>query len=504
MKQAWLARLLACAGLTATAAAAQTPPAAAELWVLDAAGARLDPAAQHASLSRTLPIELGALPEPDRDALTLLLLGPPDSALETLQVLTLDAEGRPLDVTDDFRLQPATCPEGVAPELVCFQAPPLRLTFDAQERQHPALKQRSLRAQVGGKLRVSLGSRRLLELPVGGPRRARGPAIERLRARVRVLVLRSHQGGAPAVGGNDAGARQIMRQELATAAAIWGQCGVELGERLEQASIQIVDPPTSQLLNVGCGLGLPASGGRLRLQSGRKTVTLETHAGERPVNVALRLAQALGGGRELPRVFENARASGAALGTADVLLDGPARWERPKDAPSSTDPSLPLCFGQVDLSDGLNHFSDGDAFVGTLEERTLLRALEDGDPRSLEILVVPELGAGGRIGESFIVSPGSSLPNSVIIDRSAISAGARSFALAHELGHIFLSMPGHPDDFGVDQSWSLMDADVADGSIFGPRRLSNADCERVVTQTGPLGLTPLLEAVPLRPLKAVR
>ena len=112
--------------------------------------------------------------------------------------------------------------------------------------------------------------------------------------------------------------------------------------------------------------------------------------------------------------------------------------------------------------------------------------------------MVPELGGGGRIGESFIVSPGSSLPNSVIIDRSAISAGARSFALAHELGHLFLSMPGHPDDFGVDKSWSLMDADVADGSLFGPRRLSIADCERMLTQTGPAGLTPLLEAVPLR------
>jgi hypothetical protein len=54
-------------------------------------------------------------------------------------------------------------------------------------------------------------------------------------------------------------------------------------------------------------------------------------------------------------------------------------------------------------------------------------------------------------------------------------------------------MPGHPDDFGVDQSWSLMDADVADPTIFGPRRLSNADCERALTQSGPRAFTPLLE-----------
>ena len=503
--RAW--RTLACVWLCAASATAQTPPTTAELWALDTAGVRVDPARQHASLSRTLPAELGALPEADRDALTFVLVGPPDTALEPLQVLTLDAEGRPLDVSVDFRMQPAVCPDGVAPELVCFRAPPLRLTFDEQERQHPALKQRSLRAQVGGTVRASLGKRRLLELAVGGPRRANGTAIERLRARVRVLVLRSHKGGMPAVGGTDAGARQVMQKELASAAAVWGQCGVEISQRSVPASaplassnlsIQIVDPPTTQLLNVGCGLAQPASGGVLRLQSGRKLVTLETHPGESPISVALRLAPLLGAAGKAPRVFENARTSGASLGSADIVLDGSRRWERSTDASLSTDATLPLCIGQVDLSDGLSHFSDGDAFVGTLEERTLLRSLEDRDPRSIEVLVVPELGGGGRIGESFIVSPGSSLPNSVIIDRSAISAGARSFALAHELGHLFLSMPGHPDDFGVDKSWSLMDADVADGSIFGPRRLSAADCERMLTQTGPRGLTPLLEAVPLR------
>jgi hypothetical protein len=56
---------------------------------------------------------------------------------------------------------------------------------------------------------------------------------------------------------------------------------------------------------------------------------------------------------------------------------------------SSTDPTLPLCSAEVDLQDGLSHFGDGDAFAGTLEERALLRALDDGDPGSIEVLVVP-------------------------------------------------------------------------------------------------------------------
>jgi hypothetical protein len=134
--------------------------------------------------------------------------------------------------------------------------------------------------------------------------------------------------------------------------------------------------------------------------------------------------------------------------------------------------------------------------LGTQEERALLRSFDDGDARSVEVLVVPELDGGQRIGESFIVSTGSSLSSSVLIDRSAIGAGARSFALAHELGHVFMAMPGHPDDFGVDQPWSLMDADVADGTIFGPRHLSLADCERAATQSGPQSPVPVLSAVP--------
>ncbi len=109
-----------------------------------------------------------------------------------------------------------------------------------------------------------------------------------------------------------------------------------------------------------------------------------------------------------------------------------------------------------------------------MEERSLIKAFDDGDPTTIEVLVIPSFSRTGRIGESFIYADGGSIRNAVIIDRAGIRAGARSFALAHELGHILLDMPGHPDDFGVDSPSSLMDADAADPTIFGPRRLSVA------------------------------
>jgi hypothetical protein len=487
----WRSGLLLLSFCRLTLAAPALP---VELRIVAHDGKTLDAARAQATLSRTLPPELGAVPGPDRDALRFLLIAPPDASVQPLEVLTFGAAGRPLDAIVNFPLEPATCPDGVAPELVCRQTLPLRLVTVELDRAHPVTKRRTILAALGGSVRVSLGGQRLLDLPVSGLQSPRAAASGRSRARLRVLILRPERGSAPAVGGTEAGAKQLLQTELASAAAIWAQCGIEL----EAASIDVVDPPRSQLASLGCGLGQTASGGWLRLQNGARQVSLQTHAGESPVGVALRLVAALGNGRNTPEVFENQRDARDALPSADLLLNGPGQWSRAGAEPLSSDPTLPLCLGQVDLNDGLSHFGDGNAFSGTLEERALLRAFDDADPRSIELFVVPGFESGERIGESFIVSPGSSLSSSVIIDRSAIWAGARSFALAHELGHVLLAMPGHPDDFGVDQSWSLMDADVGDATIFGPRRLSVADCERALTQSGPRAFTPLLEPSPRR------
>jgi hypothetical protein len=43
----------------------------------------------------------------------------------------------------------------------------------------------------------------------------------------------------------------------------------------------------------------------------------------------------------------------------------------------------------------------------------------------------------------------------------------------------------------------LMDADAADSTIFGPRRLSTEDCERALEQSGATAPMPLIEHWPL-------
>ena len=74
---------LACL-LTGTVAQAEAPQPARELRVLDFRNEPLELAGLQASLSRSLPDELGSLTGPDRDALRFLLVGPPDSSLEAL------------------------------------------------------------------------------------------------------------------------------------------------------------------------------------------------------------------------------------------------------------------------------------------------------------------------------------------------------------------------------------------------------------------------------------
>ncbi|MEB2323952.1 MAG: hypothetical protein OZ921_15680, partial [Sorangiineae bacterium] len=153
--------------------------------------------------------------------------------------------------------------------------------------------------------------------------------------------------------------------------------------------------------------------------------------------------------------------------------------------------------GAVELADGLRHFTDSDAAAGTVEERSLVKAYDDGDPRTVEVFIVPSFTKLGRVGESFLSDDGAGVMNTVIVDRSAVRLGARSFVLAHELGHVLLAMPGHPDDYGVDQPESLMDSDAADPTIFGPRRLSVDECVRAVRESGPRAPLPLLEAWPM-------
>jgi len=472
-----------------------------DVVAVDKNGERVDLSRSHASITRTLPAGLGsgADVEDDSDALRWIVAGEASVLPAHLAVSSFGADGGPLDTLGEVPLTETPCPSDLPQELSCRGTPAIRATSDLVDRSHPEALRHSLLAEVGGKIVVGF-DHAMAALRVGGPRHTALGPLERFRGRLRVRLVRLAAKGSPPVGGNDAGALAIGREEVRTASALWGQCGIHFGLPAEQ-DVQVVDPPPPHLIAVGCDLGAPASGGVISFVVDKKLVSVTTLAGQTPTQVASAVASALRRAGLRATLSANAPIAPGALRSVDVLVrrsDGSlASVAFREGTPLSSDASLGVCLGEVDLSDGLTHFTDFDASAGTVEERTLLKAFDDGDPSSIEVLVVPSFSGTGRIGESFIYADGSSIRNAVIIDRAGIRAGARSYALAHELGHILLDMPGHPDDYGTDRPTLLMDADAADPTIFGPRRLSVAECERAIRQSGPDAPVPLLQPWPL-------
>ncbi len=485
--------------MSVRASSGKSSPLRVEVWGLDwldAGGARIDPVSDHVSLTRVPPSREAAV---DPDAVSVLITAPDTrTALPDLSVESLSAAGIRLDALEHLALVARTCGAST-----CFGSAPLRLVVDEVDRSHPLALGRSLRAEVGGAVVLRLLGRKQV-IRVLGPRATPAGPIGRLRATLRPFVLRMSPGGMPAIGGNDAAAAATVRADLAVASAVWGQCGVSLGDT-STADVRVVDPPAPHLLALGAAAGLPASGGELRFTiDGKATIVVPIAAGASVDSVARDTSQAIIRAGWLAIVSPNARASSSALASVDVLVrrrdNTPASLDTASAMPLSSDYTLTAQIGSVELAGGLEHFGDDDSPTGTLEERTLVKALDDGDPTTIELIIVPYFAGSGRIGESFIASESPSMRNVVLLDRGGVRARRTSLTLAHELGHVLLSMPGHPDDYGEDTPTLLLDSDASDASPFGPKRIPIDECARVLRESGPLARVPLLTAWPVTPL----
>jgi hypothetical protein len=475
----------------------------------DGTGASVDMARSHASLERTPPTRIEGPPDApydDPDALRVVVVLPDDGpgldGGREIAVESVSALGARVDALAHLALAPSPC-SPVTTELRCWVSAPLRLVSDDVDRNHPLVAERSIKAEVGGAIVLREAGRKAQMVRVLGPRSSPVGPIGRLRATLRPFVVRVTPGGAPAIGGSDVGAVNALRTEIASAAGIWGQCGLVLGDARTQ-EVKVVDPPPSHLVAFGDDLGIGASGGKVHLRADGKSLAVTTTPGEPAGRVASDFARVAEHAGLVAIVSPNARIGPGLASSVDVSLrkkDGTLLAVEPAPGtPLSTDSTLSVRIGSVDLSDGLQHFTDMDAMAGTLEERTLLKAIDDGEPSTIEVVVVPLFAGGGRIGESFIGSDLSSVRNVVLLDRAGIRARKSSLTLAHELGHVLMDLPGHPDDYGVDTPTLLMDSDAADASPFGPRRITVEECARVIRQAGPRARVPLLVDLPIGPI----
>ncbi len=477
----------------------------------DGEGRLVDLTRSHASLERMPPLRAEGSPDApydDFDALRVVVTTPgghePPAGDAEIGVESLTALGVRIDALPSVALSSSSCADPDE-RLRCRASTALRFVMDDVDRNHPLVVERSLKAEVGGAIVFRRGGRKAQMIRVLGPRSSPVGPIGRLRATLRPFVVRFTPGGAPSIGGTDAGAVEALRMELGAASAIWGQCGLTFGDT-RSLEVKLVDPPPSHLVAIGDDLGIPASGGEIRLRADGKSLVVATMPGDGSDRVARNLARAAERAGLVAIVSPNARIGPGLGSSVDVSVrrkDGSlVAVDTLPGSPLSTDATLSVRIGSVDMSDGLQHFTDVDAMAGTLEERTLLKAIDDADPSTIEVVVVPLFAGGGRIGESFIGSDLSSVRNIVLLDRAGIRARKSSLTLAHELGHVLMDLPGHPDDYGADTPTQLMDSDAADASPFGPRRLTVDECARVVRQAGPDARSPLLVTWPIAPIPA--
>jgi len=367
----------------------------------------------------------------------------------------------------------------------------MRLVGDAVDEHAPGVGAQTLRValrdQVEVVYRAASGTLRQ-GARVGRPGSEDGVRAVR-RGHLRVRILRAIPGGRPAIGGDDQGALHLGREQVAIANEIWLQCFIDFGAPAD-ADVAVVDPPPPYLLSVADGDGLPAAGGgeiRLRVD-GRVVPVVTTRAGDPPIETALRVADALRRLGYAPRVLQNPRTEPGAAGSADVLVrradHALATLSADGDAPLSSDARQRLQLGEVDLGDGLSEFDNMTAVAGTLEERTLVHAIQDDDPTTVEIVIVPSFARGTRQGESFIEADGGTILDALILDRNGVGEARAAWTQSHELGHVLLDEPYHPDNVGPDRPWLLMDADSSEPTVLGPKRITQDECLRVRNVSG--------------------
>ncbi|HKP58922.1 MAG TPA: hypothetical protein VJV78_19510 [Polyangiales bacterium] len=315
-------------------------------------------------------------------------------------------------------------------------------------------------------------------------------------ARLTVHVLRREAGQPAVIGKDDHEALQLLRQQVRTANEIWLQCQLTFGDPA-QIAMDIVDPPGPTLLSIGDRDGLPAKGGGEIVFSvdGKVVGPILTRPGATPIETAREVARAVQAQGFSAELSENLKTRYGAGTSADILVrhrdSSFVTLAAKQGTPLSSDARQKLSIGSVDLGDGLREFDNATAQVGTLEERTLIKALADDDPQTIDLFVVNRFEFATRQGEAFIAAGQGPIANAVVIDRNGLRQAPLAWTLAHELGHVLLDDPMHPDNVGPDRPWLLMDADNGRGTVNGPKRLRPEECTRV-RQVSTAARAPLL------------
>ncbi len=365
------------------------------------------------------------------------------------------------------------------------RSPWLVLVADKDDLQRIEPPGRALRAAVGDRVEARVrwggGPSRSWAIGVGRPAGEDHPTSLR-QLPLRMVVLADPASGRPVVGGDEPGAKRVAQFQLSVLNEILAPCFIGVGAP-ETVEIVVEPAPGPCLLTVAEELGLPSGGGEIRLQvDNRRLGPWWIDRGLTPAQTAARLATYLVEEGLKAEVTINPKKPALAHATANVLVragnGGLARLSVWPDQRLSTDRQQPLTIGRVTLGDGIDTTDGSGLFGGSVEERTLILALGDGIAHTVDVFLINRFSISDRQGQSFVRASGSPLRNSLLVDWSALWRTRQSYTLAHEIGHILLDDPGHPDERGDERTELLMHS-RSSSARRGPKRILPADCQKM-------------------------
>lgn len=468
---------------------------------LDASNAMIDPANTALGISRrithdrSLPREIGAETRSDDPENVRIEVEDASSRANVLyaSLLAQDSNGK---VSDALRHLPLSR----VGRSHRFRSGFVRLVADDTDKSAPDIGAQLLKVRLRDRVGIRMFDARsplTQDAFVGKPGRAGGEHAV-LRGKLRVTVLRVAPGGATVLGDDEEQATLLAREQVVIANEIWAQCFIDFG-RPEDTEVRIVDPPPAALLSIADVDGLPAAGGgEIRVRVGERVIgPIATVSGHTPEQTARSVARAFKAAGFSAELSLNPRIERGAGQSADLIVRDkrgqPVALSVDSQAPLTTDSRQRVEIGRVDLRDGVQEFDNDVSAAGTLEERTLMKLLTDNDPTTIDVILINQFVSPDRQGEAFIESDVSNLANTLIFDRNAVRFQRQAWVQAHELGHVLMDEPFHPDNLGPDRSYLLMDSDARQGRVTGPKRLSDVECKRARRRSGP-GATPVILA----------